>query len=236
MVGIERDDRLLVKPQARPRALDLDLGDQQLLPVLVDAPLAHPHDPSQGVLVAIAGARLEHIEQRDPLAQERLAPVAVLLGVGQPLLGTFLVWIPLDQIVDGGGLRVLLVVRLDHGDVLDGVVAPVKAQQQGRGGQLPGTPQHASEKRGRALLAVLAAGTHLQFQFQAVALPGRANASEPWGLLPDTARGKISNLLKLVKVSEGCLTGSKNNRWWRISVSSRTRATPPRCGTSYWIS
>ena len=114
------------------------------------------------------GARFNDIEQGDPLARTRRAPVAVLLGIGEPFLGAFPARVPLDQVVGPGGVLVALVVGLDHGDVLDGVIAAVQTQQQRCRGQLPRAPQHALQKLRRAFLAMLTAFT--QLQLQAVAL------------------------------------------------------------------
>jgi len=102
--------------------------------------------------------------------------------------------------VDEGGVRVLLVVRLDHGDVLDGVVAPVQAHQQGGGGQLPGTPQHALEKLWGAFLAVLTAGT--QLQLQAVALLGQIGRHRR--IAVHALVGARDALLLRLGVVEGC--------------------------------
>jgi hypothetical protein len=59
---------------------------------------------------------------------------------------------------------VLLVVRRDHDDVLEGIVARVQTQQQRCAGQLPRLGQHALEERRRALLTVLASFTPFHFQ------------------------------------------------------------------------
>jgi hypothetical protein len=80
------------------------------------------------------------------------------------LLGAFLARVPLDHVLDRGCLFVLLVLGLDHGDVLDGIVPPVQTQQQGGGGQLAGTPNHPLQKLRRAFLAMLATGAQLQLQ------------------------------------------------------------------------
>jgi len=82
VVGIQGNDRLLLLKKARPPALDLDLGDQQLLTVLVDGALDDTHDTSQEVFIALKGARFAHIEQSDALAWAWLTPIAMLLGVG----------------------------------------------------------------------------------------------------------------------------------------------------------
>ena len=146
MVGTEGDDGFLFGPQARPPAFNLDLGDQQARVVLVDGPLDHAYDPTHGVVVAVVGARLEDIEQGHALARARFSEVAVLPGIGEPVLGALLARVPLDQVLHRGALCVVLLVCRDHDDVTDGIVAPVEARQQPGRRQLPGALQRAQQE------------------------------------------------------------------------------------------
>jgi hypothetical protein len=77
------------------------------------------------------GALDVHVEDSHALTRTRLDPLGVRLGVGEPLLGTVLARVSFDDVLRRRyAIAVLLVVRGDHGDVLDGIKAAAQAQQQ----------------------------------------------------------------------------------------------------------
>jgi len=82
----------------------------------------------QWVIVTVVAACHALLEPGDPLAQTRLTPVPVLLGIGQLMLGAFPARVLLDPVVDRSGHLIQLVVVFDCGDVLHDIVAVVKAQ------------------------------------------------------------------------------------------------------------
>jgi uncharacterized protein YjbI with pentapeptide repeats len=139
-------------------------GTKELLAVLVDGALDHAHDAAQRVVVAVMGAGEAHVEDGHALARTQLFPLGVRFGIGEPLRGAFLTRVPLDDVVRRRALAVLLVVRGDHGDVLDGIVAAVQAQQQSAIGQGARPGQDPLQQRRGGALRVLLALAQLQLQ------------------------------------------------------------------------
>ena len=106
----------------------------------------------------------DDVEGGHALSGARLDPLGVLFGVGEPLLGAFLARVPFDDVAHGQRVGMLLVVRFDHGDVVDGIVTAVQTQQQTPLGQASCPNEHPREQLGCAFLAMLAALAHLQLQ------------------------------------------------------------------------
>jgi hypothetical protein len=97
VLGVEREDLRARAPHNRPPALGLDLWHQQLLTMLIDRVLDHPHDAAQRVLVAGIGAGEEDGKDRLAFAGTRLLPRGLRLGIGEPLRGACLARIPFDE-------------------------------------------------------------------------------------------------------------------------------------------
>ncbi len=155
--GIQGDDLLGaggLAVQARPPALQFDLGDEQVLAVAVDGALGETHHPPHRMDLSAQVLLNALVHEPHPLAGSGLDPAGLSFGPGQPGVGILLARVPLDEEV-GPGLDQL-------GTIGPRIVGTVQAHQQGRTGEPPAGIERALQHIGELLLAVPAALAQLQ--------------------------------------------------------------------------
>ncbi len=81
--------------EARPPAFDLNVRHQQVLSLLVDGALGHPHDQPEGALLFLPGALDLEVEKSHPLAWSGHFKGVRFLGPLDPGRSVLLSWVPL---------------------------------------------------------------------------------------------------------------------------------------------
>lgn len=162
VVLVEGDDLLGRQAQGGPPAFQLDVGLQQMLPLLVDGALGDLDDPAADNFPLFAdlvrpAMGVAHAHERDALARSGLADLAFGEGTLVPEGFAVAPGIPFEDVVNplmGGQLNA----------TLPGIVSGIEAHQHGSGGQFLRLAQHPVKKRNEVLLAVLGTFAHLDLQ------------------------------------------------------------------------
>ena len=107
MIGIELDYAGLVQREARPPTVQCQFWNEKGLPMFVDFTFGQADDLPDLIIIILPVACALLTEGRDALAFTRIGSDALLFCLREPVVLVLSAWVPFDQEINLGLIRVL---------------------------------------------------------------------------------------------------------------------------------